>query len=246
MVKDNFSTQAATYAAFRPSYPDALAARLAALAPSQHTVWDCATGNGQMAVLLANYFQQVIATDISEKQLAQAIQKPNIDYRKESAHQSSLPDHSVDAVVIAQAIHWFPFDDFYKEVRRVVRPEGIIAALGYPLLTVDNPTINALIWDFYTHKVGPYWDAERRHLDEDYRTIPFPFEEIPFEEALMTYQWTLPTILGYLNSWSAVQHYIRQEGHNPVDEIAVELGRYWPEGGSVEVTFRIVGRVGVV
>jgi SAM-dependent methyltransferase len=245
-MKDNFSGRSDAYANFRPSYPPALAAAIAAQSPANHLVWDCATGNGQMAKLLANHFQQVIATDISANQLALATQLPNIEYRQESSHQSTLLDHSVDAVVIAQAIHWFDFDVFYKEVRRVVRPGGIIAVVGYPLLEPRHPAIQNALLHFYSITIGPYWDNERHFLDEEYETIPFPFEELPFDEQYMLYQWDIETMIGFLNSWSAVQHYIDKNGNNPVTAFEEELRMVWPQGEKVGISFKIVGRMGRV
>ena len=245
-MKDNFSGRADAYANFRPSYPYALGKLIAGHAPANDTVWDCATGNGQMAKILADHFKQVIATDLSAKQLALATPVHNIEYRCEPAHQSSLADHSVDAVVVAQAIHWFDFDTFYKEVRRVVRPGGLIAVVGYPLMEPSHPAVQNALLHFYSITVGPYWDAERQHIDEEYLHIPFPFESIPFEEQYIAYPWDMATMIGFLNSWSAVQHYINKHGVNPVDAFAQELEIVWPQVEKIKVYFKIVGRMGRV
>jgi methylase of polypeptide subunit release factors len=70
--KDHFSKQAAGYAKFRPRYPPQLFDSLGRIAPSRQLAWDCATGNGQAAIGLASVFDRVIATDASEKQIANA------------------------------------------------------------------------------------------------------------------------------------------------------------------------------
>jgi SAM-dependent methyltransferase len=246
-MKDNFSGHAQTYAQYRPSYPYELGKQLAALAPATELVWDCATGNGQMATVLADHFKKVVATDLSAAQLDHAIKLHNIEYRCEPSHTSSLANHSADAVVVAQAVHWFPFDAFYNEVLRVVRPGGLVALLGYPLLEPMHPAVQNALLHFYEITVGPYWDPERRLLDDEYTAIPFPFEEIPFEPVYMRYNWDLPTIVGYLNSWSAVQHYIKQHGLNPVDAFEHELEMVWPKNQEkIGVLFKIVGRLGRV
>src|SRR4051812_22896386 len=70
--KDHFSKQAVDYAKFRPRYPKELFRWLASIAPDTELAWDCATGSGQAAVELADCFGRVIATDASQKQIANA------------------------------------------------------------------------------------------------------------------------------------------------------------------------------
>ncbi|MCK6693897.1 MAG: class I SAM-dependent methyltransferase [Thermoanaerobaculia bacterium] len=205
-MKDNFSTQASLYARFRPAYPPELIRQLSDLAPARSAAWDCGTGNGQVALQLAEYFEQVYATDISEKQLGQAPPHPRIRYALEPAEHCSAPDRAFGLIVVAQAIHWFHFDLFYAQVRRVLKPGGVLAVVGYGLFRTDSPAVDHVIHQrFYKEITEPYWDPERRYLDEEYRTIPFPFDEIPMPEFSMRYRWTLPDVLGYLNTWSAVQ-----------------------------------------
>ena len=244
-MKDNFSTQAALYARFRPTYPPELIDLLASLAPARMAAWDCGTGNGQVAVLLAGHFEQVYATDISEKQLFEAPRHPRIRYALEPAEQCSAPGHSFDLIVVAQAIHWFEFERFYAQVRRVLKSGGVLAVVGYSLFRTDSPAVDAIIHQrFYKEITGPYWDPERRYLDEAYRSIPFPFDEIQMPSFFMRYSRTLPDVLGYLNTWSAVQHYIRQNGRNPLTLIETELREAWGRVVEREIVCPLLLRVG--
>ena len=68
-MKDNFSTQAATYAQFRPTYTQSLFDFVLQNVENKGIAWDCATGNGQAAKVLAQHFDKVFATDMSQKQL---------------------------------------------------------------------------------------------------------------------------------------------------------------------------------
>src|SRR3954463_16650076 len=86
-------------------------------------------------------------------------------------------DKNFDLITVAQAIHWFDFEAFYKEVKRVIKPNGILTVIGYGLFSIDKDT-DAVINRFYREVTGPYWDKERRFVDEHYQTIPFPFKEI--------------------------------------------------------------------
>src|SRR4029078_487770 len=159
--------------------------------PADSVVWDCAAGNGQATVDLAERFFQVIATDGSKEQISAAKPHPRIEYRIATAEESGLPDQSVRLVTVAQAVHWFDFDRFYAEVRRVLRPGGVIALWAYGLNLVEDDEINRVIHGFYAETVGPYWPPERRLVEEEYRTIPLPFKENTAPAFSMEALWTL-------------------------------------------------------
>ncbi|MEO6166954.1 MAG: class I SAM-dependent methyltransferase [Chitinophagales bacterium] len=242
-MKDNFSRQSNDYAKFRPHYPAELFDFLMPLIPEHKVAWDVATGNGQVANVLADHFEEVKATDISANQLKQAIQKKNIIYSVESAEQSSFANSTFDLITIAQAIHWFQFDAFYREVRRTLKPNGIIAVIGYPLFTINNE-IDEIILHFYSETLRNCWDPERKYLDEMYSTIPFPFPEIKTPDFSMSYEWTLDELTGFLNTWSAVQHYINRYEKNPVEAVRKELETAWKEDEKKKVSFPVILRVG--
>jgi SAM-dependent methyltransferase len=209
--EDHFSGQSAQYAQYRPKYPDEIYAYLASIAPGRSFAWDCGTGNGQAAIGLAKYFDKVHATDASAEQISRAHAHENVDYHVEPAEHVSLRDASVDLVTVAVAIHWFNFDEFYREVRRVLRPDGILAAWTYNAVEV-SPEIDELIWRYYREIVGEYWPERIRYLEERYETIPFPFEEIVPPSFAMEIHWNLLQLAGFLDSWSATQRYKAQRG----------------------------------
>jgi SAM-dependent methyltransferase len=158
--RDHFSRDAAAYREHRPRYPDALFAHLAGLAPRRELAWDCGCGNGQAAVGLAGHFRRVVATDASGAQIAEALPHERVTYRIESAYESSLPGSRVDLIAVAQAAHWFDHDRFHAEVRRVLRPQGIIAIWAYGLHHI-TPAVDEVIERLYHEVVGPYWPSER-------------------------------------------------------------------------------------
>jgi SAM-dependent methyltransferase len=216
MAKDLFSKQAATYAGFRPGYPESIIEHILALTPGRDCAWDCATGNGQAAILLAPHFKTVYATDISEKQLSNAVAAPNIHYRVASAEESGLASSSIDLVTVAQAYHWFNFNRFQLELRRVLKPSGRVAIWGYGLFYTEDDVFNQAIHQFYSDVLGTYWDPERLWVDKHYATVPFPFEPLPGFETTMQYTWDREKLQGFLHSWSAVQHYTREHSIDPV------------------------------
>lgn len=224
---DHFSAVARKYAAFRPHYPDALFEFLARLVPGDAVVWDCAAGSGQATVGLARRFARVLATDASAAQLAAAPALPNVEYRVAPAEHSGLPEQSVGLVTVAQALHWFDFDAFHREVRRVLRPGGVFAAWAYGKHQVDDPQIQASLEHFYSTTVGPFWPPERHWVEDGYRTLPFPYQEQSAPTLTLTARWSLPELLGYLSSWSATQRFLETRGHDPIPALAAELTPFW-------------------
>lgn len=205
-AKDLFSQQAEGYKKFRPIYPEVLYQRILPEVKAKDTAWDCATGNGQVATELAKHFNQVMATDISSSQLGQAESRENILYSVCRAERTNFPDNTFDLITVAQAIHWFDFAAFYQEVRRVSKPAGILAVWGYGVMQFKDEKVNERLQHFYHEVTGPYWDPERKYLDEAYRTIPFTLPEINVPETFTIQQaFTLPDLQGYLNTWSSVK-----------------------------------------
>ena len=242
-MKDNFSSQSAEYAVYRPTYPQELYDFLFSLVNEKDAAWDCATGNGQVARILAQHFQKVYATDISEKQLSQALQLPNILYKVESSDRADVPDDSFDLVTVAQAIHWFNFEAFYAEVKRTLKPGGVIAVFGYGLMLIDKK-VDQVIHKLYEDILGKYWDSERRYIEEGYKTIPFPFEEVTAPHFQIKTTWSFSQMIGYLNTWSSLQHYKKANERNPLEYLMTELKDAWGDDAEKEVRFPILLRVG--
>lgn len=246
--KDHFSGHAADYRAFRPTYPPELFAFLASLAPGRELAWDCGTGSGQAAVPLAEHFARVFATDASAEQIAVAEQHPKVEYAVAPAEACPLPDASADLVLVAQALHWFNHGRFYAEVRRVAKPGGIIAATCYYAPSVGaevDPVLRR--WEDF---IRPYWTPERVWVDEGFRTIPFPFDELPAPRMEVSVPATLAQFVGYLGTWSATKQYVKKHGTNPLERFATDFAAVWDDPSTVrtlrwELAMR-VGRVSAV
>ena len=225
-MKDNFSVQSSKYAKFRPTYPPALYDFLLDQVYQKHSAWDCATGNGQVAVELAKHFDEVYATDISSKQLSEAPQLHNIYYKVERAEHTDFEDHKFDLITVAQAIHWFNFDDYFSEVRRLLKPNSIFAAFGYGLMKI-SPEVDAIVYQLYEAILGSYWDVERKHIENGYLDIPFPFEEIKSPSFEIIATWHFDQLIGYLETWSSLQHYIKANHKNPIEFVIDDLKKAW-------------------
>ena len=85
-------------------------------------------------------------------------------------------------MTVAQAAHWFDLDAFYREVDRVLKPGGVVALWCYGIMGIDAG-IDRILHRFEHERVGPYWPEERRHVDAEYRTLPFPYPFIFFRGA---------------------------------------------------------------
>lgn len=244
-MKDNFSHQSENYRQYRPNYPPELFDFILNHVSYFETAWDCGTGNGQIAVGISPRFQRVFATDISEQQLANAKKLPNVEYSVQPAESVNFPDHIFDLVIVGQAVHWFDFENFYAEVNRTCKQSGILAIVGYGRLLI-NPAIDAIIDRLYSEILGDYWDKERKYIDENYSTIPFPYQEIQCPTFINCYQWTLGQLIGYIGTWSALKHYKKKNNTNPIDLIYNDLFEEWKENELKEVNFPILCRLGTI
>ncbi len=242
--KDYFSGHASDYASYRPHYPATLFEWLAEQVPACDRALDCACGNGQAARALADHFQHVIASDASLPQLQAAPPHPRVDYICARAEQIPLPDAGLDLLAVAQAAHWFDLPAFHAEAARVLRPGGLLAIWGYGLTRI-TPAIDAVIDDYYTNTLHDYWPPERRHLEQACQTLAFPWPELDPPDRVMTADWTLAQLLGYLSTWSATRLYIKVTGHDPLPALAQQLEAEWGDADTPRtVTWPLFIRAG--
>lgn len=245
-TKDRFSGHSEIYQKYRPHYPPDLYKFILSHTKSRENCWDCATGNGQVARVLASHFKDVRATDISANQLGQAPSLPNVTYGRQRAENTDFEDNLFDLVTVAQALHWFDIPAFLKEVKRVSRPGGVLAVWGYGLLRLGAP-MDDMISHFYSKVVGPYWDGERLHIDSAYTSIALPLSgQADLGGFSIVRSMDKNTLKGYLTSWSSVQNYMKRHGNNPVDGLMAQLQPHWQEGHPMEAVFPIFGAVGTI
>jgi ubiquinone/menaquinone biosynthesis C-methylase UbiE len=241
-----FSTVAREYANFRPGYPPELFEWLASQVRNHDAAWDCGCGSGQASVTLAGYFDQVHATDVAPEQIAAARAHPRVAYSVAAAEHSGLAADSVDLVTVAQALHWFDVDAVYAEARRVARPGALLAVWTYPRPELADPHLDRLFLGFYRDVVGPYWPPERTHVEANYRTLPFPFEELPHPAFGLEFRWSLEQLAGYASSWSATARYRKATGKDPLPRLRAALAPGWPADGTALVRIPIVLRAGIL
>lgn len=244
--KDHFSSQSTSYRKYRPEYPSRLFEFLSGMCTAHDLAWDCATGNGQAARGFASHFDQVYATDASGSQIKNAYGSENIEFVVADAGCSGLKDSTVDLVTVAQALHWLDLDAFYSEVKRVLKPGGVLAVWSYQGMEID-PEIDPIILHYYNNVVGDFWPPERVYVEDRYSTLNFPFTKLKVPSFKMEVNWSLDHLVGYLESWSSTNRYILDRAENPLVELREKLVKVWGDNefkkGSWPIAL-IVGKYG--
>ena len=128
----SFGAAAAAYAEHRPGYAEA-AVRWA-LEPVRDRqpvrVGDLGAGTGKLTATLLSLGAEVTAVEPDPQMLAELRRAmPEVRSVPGSAEEMPLPDASADAVLAAQAMHWFDMDRALPEIARVLTPGGVLAGL---------------------------------------------------------------------------------------------------------------------
>lgn len=244
--KDYFSNLAEEYRLYRPQYPQELVHYLAKISLSDNLAWEAGCGSGQLTLLLAEAFKWVIATDPSAEQLKNAPAHPHVKYDCRVAQNSGLPDKSVDLAVAAQAAHWFDLPLYYQEVNRVLRSGGVIALISYGKMSIQE-NIDHLINEFYANTLQAYWPPERKLVEDGYRSLFFPFQEITTPNFSLEQEWSFQQVIGYLNSWSATKALEKAQGKAPFLFFSESLLKIWgPMEKKYKIAWTLALRVGRV
>ncbi|KAH9679898.1 methyltransferase 11 domain-containing protein [Citrus sinensis] len=257
-----FIKQAKQYAETRPNYPEELFKFITSKTTNHDLAWDVGTGSGQAAASLSGIFENVIGTETSPKQIEFATKLPNIRYELTSPamsiaelEQNVAAQSTVDLVTIAQAMHWFDLPQFYNQVKWVLKkPNGVIATWCYTVPEV-NVSVDAVFQPFYTVDSDPFWEPQRKLVDNKYMTIDFPFEPVdgadstgPFDRFVIEKTMDLEGYFSYIRSWSAYQT-AKDKGVELLTENVIEnFRRAWNEDGQSRkvVRFPIYLRIGKV
>ncbi|MBK2110299.1 class I SAM-dependent methyltransferase [Francisella tularensis] len=217
----DFSSVATLYQKARPSVPVEIINFLKQKIPSNQKAWDCGTGNGQTAIKLAEFINQIHATDISSAQLAKAFKHNSIKYFKADEANSMFADQCVDLITVSQAAHWFDMSKFEKECLRILKPNGIVAIWAYHHNISVNTAVEIIYQEFY-RTIRPYFPQGREHIDNFYKDINIDLPKLDSPEFRQTKQMNFDDFIEYLKSFSAYAEYIKNHNKCPI----VELGFY--------------------
>jgi SAM-dependent methyltransferase len=241
--KDYYSKQAAEYSKYRPDYPRELFQYLNSITLNHELALDGATGNGQAAKGLAEFFDKVIAIDGSKAQIEYAFQHPKIEYRVGKAEVTKLEPKSADLITVATALHWINLDLFYDECRRILKDDGVVAVWTYSTVSEIDSPVDRAINSFSKNVLNSHWDKDIKQV-WDFEQINFPFKNIPAPKFELIKEWYREDYLNYMFTWSAVQKYIEINTSNPLDLLNEELKNVWAAHEKRLIRWEIKMKVG--
>lgn len=222
----SFNLKSEQYANARPRYPVDFYKHLINLLDTHYRLWDCACGNGQVAIDLVDYFDELYATDSSENQIKNAFKHHKIKYQVTQSEYTSFPDDYFDMICVAQALHWFNLKDFFKEAERVLKPNGVLAIFGYGYIKVGDEVDNILEKEMYA-VIDEFWSDGNRMILSGFRGVTFPFTKVDIPTFSMNQNWSLSSLLAYLDTWSAVKRYNEHNNENITQTLKSHLQKIW-------------------
>lgn len=222
------------YAKYRPDYPQELHAAIVNFCQdkSKGSVLDLAIdigcGSGQSTLALAGSIKHVVGIDVSAAQINQARRlytesHKNVEFQVGPAEDlSQFKDSSVDLVTFATCFHWLDAEKVYAEVKRVLKPGGVIAVFAKGLVYASLDEVTSVIKKFNYQTLADYWSPRICLIWEQYQDIMLPFEDFTRDETSFKIhrQYPLSMLIGYLRSWSGYQNYMKA---HPEDDILLDV-----------------------
>jgi ubiquinone/menaquinone biosynthesis C-methylase UbiE len=131
-ARRGFSSASTTYVSGRPGYPDAVEEWLKTELKigSGQAVIDLGAGTGRFTERLIKTGAKVIAIEPIVEMLSILRQTcPGVDARQGTASEIPIDKNCVDAVFCAQSFHWFASKEALAEIRRVLKPGGVLGLI---------------------------------------------------------------------------------------------------------------------
>jgi SAM-dependent methyltransferase len=152
MSTENFTGKAKDYAIGRPGYPKSAIEYICSLVPQDAVFADIGAGTGKFTVTLAECGYSVFAVEPNADMRGQLVIMlapfPNVKIIDSTAEVTTLPEHSVDVITVAHALHWFNLDAFRTECHRIMKPDGLVIVIynltpGGEMITISKQTVDA-------------------------------------------------------------------------------------------------------
>ncbi|CAD5114897.1 DgyrCDS3931 [Dimorphilus gyrociliatus] len=224
---------AKAYHTFRPTYPESLAKEILQFIDeklekpfSRKLAIDVGCGSGQSTKLMANHFDRIIGLDISEAQIFEAKRNnehDNVEFTVGSFEKLPAEDNSVSLIFAGTAFHFFePFENFYKEVKRVLVPGGCLAVFSYalPFVAEFDDHVNSKLNDFrltFFNELDDFKTPATHHVANHYKDFELPFNNFTRINSMKTNKsMNLDDYAGYLGSWSFYRNYVANRKTDPL------------------------------
>ena len=238
--------QAKMYREFRPVYPESLINFIVSLVPKRVLYVDVACGSGQLTKLIAPYFQETLGIDQSLEQLSQTGETlSGVCFTAGSAFDLQVGNSSVDLITVAQALHWLlPYDRFFSEVMRVLKPGGVFVTVAYAFPRLLDSAARAEVEGFYfgvlgadksPGEAGCWWETDRPTIDGFYSEISFPRPPTTYR-FIETVSMTLEHYMNYLRTLSAYRTLLRSGAlKDPLPELEKKLRSFFGSERVIQV-----------
>lgn len=232
------------YEKVRPKYPRDLFHWINRISTKHSLLLDCGTGNGQAAYELANFFDKVLAIDISKNQLLNAKTHPKIEYKCTPVETLDLPNSSVDVIVSASAVHWFDLETFYVKCKEMLTETGLIIVWSYSWPRSSHEVINRTLNNVKNLLIPHFPIQTMLHVNE-YNDLQFPFRRVDCPNISIKENWSIEMLLSFLSTWPSVNNYIVGSHNNFIKEVRDELLKGWPESEKIEFIFPLYIKAGI-
>jgi SAM-dependent methyltransferase len=218
------------YAAFRPGYPlEAVAfIREAAALDSHSAVIDLAAGTGLMTRLLSPVGRLIAVEPVAEMRAALLTCAPEAEVLEGTAERVPLASAIADAVVVAQAFHWFANEAAVREIARLLKPGGALF-----LVWNDRNRRYRLMRELEAI-LAPYRSASPHYRRNDWRRV-FARSSSPLKLVRRrTFPFDEPLTLGHLKGRTRSVSYVVLSDEQSQARLMLELERLVgsPDGGA--------------
>jgi SAM-dependent methyltransferase len=242
LAERGFAARADLYERSRPGWPDAGLRQVMTglgLGPPS-TVVDLGAGTGKLARQLVPLVRRVVAVEPSAGMRAElARAAPGAEAIEGAAEAIPLADGSVDAVLVAEAFHWFSTKAAVAEIARVVGSGGGVALMWNVHDWGDEPwlrEVGPLLAERGAAGVRP----ENRYASGLWRRAfdgsPFgPLEELQVRHEMRV---DLEGLVAHISTWSFVGALGDADRTALLDDVRDALQRLLPDPGDVVIPYR--------
>ena len=240
-----FSNRVENYVKYRPGYPQSLVDFFdeIGICGSEKTIADIGSGTGISAKLFLD--KKCIVNGIEpNKEMREAgehflSEYPQFKSINATAETTTLKDQSVDAIVVAQAFHWFDKEKCKIEFKRILKKNGYVLLIWNDRVTDRTNFLKAyeqLLLDYaIDYKEVNHKNIDINKIEDFFSTFKsvYKTEKLVFEN----YQiFDYEGLEGRLLSSS----YVPSKGHENYEHMLIELHKIfnkYNENGKVKFEY---------